>query len=69
MKSIRRILSTLPLLVLLLNIILPVSAAESDTGKLNMTASATSVSHGDTVTVSVAANQSFGTRGAGMTVC
>ena len=68
MKSIRRILGTLPLLVLLLNIILPVSAAENEAGKLNMTASTTSVSHGDTVSVTIASNVAFSTRGAGITI-
>lgn len=68
MKKLKRILSTIIMLVLFLNMIPAVSAAEGDTGKLTMTASATSVNHGDLVTVKITANQSFVTRGAGMTV-
>ena len=55
-------------LVLFLNMIPAASAAETDVGKLTMTASHTEVSHGDTVTVTIASNQSFETRGAGITI-
>lgn len=68
MKKLKWILSAILTTVLFLNMIPAVSAAEGDTGKLTMTASATSVNHGDLVTVKITANQSFVTRGAGMTV-
>ena len=65
----KRFLSTLVLaLVLLLNMIPQAKAAEGDAGKLSMTASNTAVSHGETVTVTVASNCAFETKGAGITV-
>lgn len=68
MKKLKRILSALWILVLFLNMIPAAFAVEGDTGKLTMTASKTAVDHGDMVTVTIAANRSFVTRGAGMTV-
>lgn len=68
MMKLRRYISALLTLVLLLNMIPPAMAAEGDPGKLTMTASADSVSHGETVTVTVSASQTFATHGAGMTV-
>ena len=68
MKKLKRILSTIWILVLFLNMIPQVKAAEGDTDKLAMTASKTAVDHGDMVKVTIAANRSFVTRGAGMTV-
>lgn len=56
------------LLVLLLNITPVASAAEGDAGKLTMTASRTSVSHGEAVQVTITSNMAFQTRGAGITV-
>ena len=65
----KRFLSTLVLaLVLFLNMIPQAKAAEGDAGKLSMTASNTAVSHGETVTVTVASNCAFETKGAGITV-
>lgn len=68
MKKLKKILSTILTLVLFLNMIPQVKAAEGDVEKLTMTASKTVVDHGDMVTVTIAANRSFVTRGAGMTV-
>ncbi len=68
MKKLKRILSTIWILVLFLNMIPPAYAAGDDSGKLTMTASETAVDHGDMVKVTIAANRSFVTRGAGMTV-
>lgn len=68
MKKLKKILSTILTLVLFLNMIPQVKAAEGDVEKLTMTASKTTVDHGDMVTVTIAANRSFVTRGAGMTV-
>ena len=68
MKKLKRILSTIWILVLFLNMIPQVKAAEGDAEKLTMTASEAAVDHGDMVTVTIAANRSFVTRGAGMTV-
>ena len=68
MKKLKRILSTIWILVLFLNMIPQVKAAEGDTDKLTMIASKTAVDHGDMVKVTIAANRSFVTRGAGMTV-
>lgn len=68
MKKLKRILSTIWILVLFLNMIPRVKAAEGDTDKLTMIASETAVDHGDMVKVTIAANRSFVTRGAGMTV-
>lgn len=68
MKKLKRILSTIWILVLFLNMIPQVKAAEGDTDRLTMTASETAVDHGDMVTVTLAANRSFVTKGAGMTV-
>ena len=68
MKKLKKILSTILTLVLFLNMIPQVKAAEGDVGKLTMTASSTAVSHGETVTVTVASNWTFTTRGAGMTI-
>ena len=69
MIKLRRYISTLLMLVLFLNMIPPANAAEGDPGKLSMTASADAVNRGDTLTVTITANQSFTSRGAGMTVC
>ena len=68
MKKLKKILSTILTLVLFLNMIPQVKAAEGDTDRLTMTASKTAVDHGDMVTVTIAANRSFAIRGAGMTV-
>lgn len=68
MKKLKKILSTILTLVLFLNMIPQVKAAEGDVEKLTMTASKTTVDHGDMVKVTIAANRSFVTRGAGMTV-
>ena len=68
MNKIRRIFSTILILVLFLNMISPVHAEESDPGKLTMAVSDSSVDHGDLVTVTISANLSFVTRGAGMTI-
>ena len=69
MKKWKTLLSTLVLtLVLFLNSIPLVSAAEGDAGKLTMTASKSSVSHGDAFNVTIASTQTFATRGAGITV-
>lgn len=68
MMKLKSILSTVLTLVLFLNMIPVVSAVEGDTDKLTMTASQTAVNHGDMVTVAIAANRSFVTRGAGMTI-
>jgi len=68
MKKLKKILSTILTLVLFLNMIPQVKAAEGDVEKLTMTASKTAVDHGDMVKVTIAANRSFVTRGAGMTV-
>jgi len=68
MKKLKKILSTILTLVLFLNMIPQVKAAEGDVDKLAMIASKTAVDHGDMVKVTIAANRSFVTRGAGMTV-
>ena len=68
MKKLKRIISTVWILVLFLNMIPAAFAVEGDADKLTMTASQIAVKHGDMVTVSIAANRSFVTRGAGMTV-
>ena len=68
MKKLKRILSAVLILVLFLNMIPPAYAAEEDSGKLTMTASEAAVEHGDMVTVTVTANRSFVTRGAGLTI-
>ena len=69
MTRLRRLLSTLLAAVLLLNMIPPARAAEGDPGQLTMTVSDASAIHGDTLTVTIAASQSFETSGSGMTVC
>ena len=63
-----RFFSALLTLALFLNMIPAANAAEGDVGKLSMTASGTAVTHGETVTVTVASKQAFTTRGAGMTI-
>ena len=68
MTKLTRFLSAILTLVLLLNMVPTVKAAAEDPGSLTMTASAAAVNHGDNVTVTIAANQSFTTRGAGMTI-
>ena len=68
MKKLKKILSALWILVLFLNMIPQVKAAEEDADKLAMIASKTAVDHGDMVKVTIAANRSFVTRGAGMTI-
>lgn len=68
MNIIRRIFSAMLALILLLNIIPPALAAEGDPGQLTMTASETAVSHGDSLTVTITANQSHDLLGAGITI-
>ena len=67
MTKLTRFFSAIRILALLLNIVPSAKATEGDPGRLIMTVPAT-VNHGETVTVTVSANQSFATRGAGVTI-
>ena len=69
MTKLKRYISALLMLVLFLNMFPPVYAAAEETGKLTMTASDTAVTHGDLVTVTIAADQDYAICGAGITVC
>lgn len=68
MTKLKRFLSAMLTLVLILNMVPTVKAAAEDPGRLTMTSSAPEVNHRESVTVTIAANQSFATRGAGMTI-
>ncbi|MBR2310456.1 MAG: Ig-like domain-containing protein [Oscillospiraceae bacterium] len=64
----KRLISAILTLVLFLNMVPAVNAAEGDPGRLTMTASADTITHGDNVTVTVSASRSFSVRGTGITV-
>ena len=67
MKIVRRIMSMLMALALIMCLQVPVKAAD-DGPKLSMTVSETEVSVGDTVKLTINADEDFLTRGSGFTV-
>ena len=69
MKNVQKIVSILLVLTLLLSLWPPVRAVEGESIQLAMTVSQNKVEPGDHLSLSILTNQTFSTRGSGLTVC
>ena len=69
MKNIQKTMSVLLVVMLLLSLWPPIRAVEGESVQLSMTVSQNKVEPGDSLSLSIQTNQTFSTRGSGLTVC